>query len=154
MRVQITNNLLIVRKRFFETSVVYLLPLLLLPFINEYHYQYIYLYLVLALFYVWLYVCEIKYPVLFLNNRILMFRQFSKHSYFKGFLTYKGMAHNLTTLPLKNITKVDFNYPMISLFLDGDEQFEIALKISKDDFRLVKSEFKTKVQKGEKPYIF
>ena len=140
MKINIKNNLLIVRKKFFESSVLFLLPLLLLPLISEGHYQYIYLYLVLAVFYTWLYVKEMKYPVLFLNNGVLSFRKFSKYSYLKGFLTYEGMAYKLTTLPLKNILKIDFNYPMISVFQIDGERFKIALKVSEEDFTLIKGE--------------
>jgi len=140
MKLKIKDNSLIVRKRFFETSVFFLLPLLLLPLVSEGHYRYIYLYLVLAVFYIWLYVKEIKYPVLFLNNNVLSFREFVKHSYSKGFLTYEGMAYKLTILPLKDISKIDFDYPMISVLQTGDERFKIALKVNEEDFTLIKDE--------------
>ena len=131
---------MIVRRRFFETSVLFLLPLLLLPLISEGHYRYINLYFVLALFYIWLYIKEMQYPVLFLNNDVLSFRKFGKFSYLKGFLTYDGMANKLTKLPLKDISKIDFDYPMISVFQTNGEQLNIALKVSEEDFTLIKGE--------------
>ena len=140
MKIKIKNNFLIVRKRFFETSVFFLLPLLLLPLFSESHYRYIYLYLVLAVFYIWLYVKEIKYPVLFLNNDVLSFRMFGKYSYLRGFLTYEGMAYKPTTLILKEISKIDFDYPMILVFQTDGKQFKISLKVNEKDFNFIKEE--------------
>ncbi len=138
MKITNKNNFLTVRKRFFETSVFFLLPLLLLPFVSESHYRYIYLYLVLAMFYIWLYVKEMKHPVLLLNNNVLNFRAFDQYTYCKGFLTYEGEAYNLTTLPLKDISRIDYNYPKISVVLAGDKQFIIALKVTEDNFIYIK----------------
>jgi len=146
MKITNKNNFLTVRKRFFETSVFFLLPLLLLPFVSESHYRYIYLYLVLAVFYIWLYVKEMKHPVLFFNNDALSFRAVDQYTYFKGFLTYEGEAYKLTTLPFKDISRVDFNFPMISVFLAGDKQFIIALKVNEDDFILIKEKLSKKIK--------
>ena len=140
MKINIKNNFLLVRKRFFETSVFFLLPLLLLPLVSEGHYRYIYLYLVLGVFCVLLYVKEIKYPVLFLNNDVLSFRMFGKYSYLKGFLTYEGVAYKLTTLVLKDVSSIEFDYPMVLVFQTDGKQFKIALKVNEKGFNLIKGE--------------
>jgi hypothetical protein len=138
MKIRINNNCLIVKKSFFETSVFFLLPSLLLPLVSDSHYRYIDLYLLLAMLYIWLYVKEMEHPVLFLKNDALSFRKFGKFSYMKGFLTYEGMSYKPTTLLLKDISKIEFDYPMISVFQTSGEQFKIALKTNEKCFNLVK----------------
>jgi len=140
MKIKIKRDSLIVVNSFFETSILYLLPILLLPLINEGHYRYMHLYLTLAIPCIWLYIYEMRYPIIILTNNILNFREFRKYSYLNGLLKFESISHELTKIPLIKIANIDFDYPIIFLLTTDSEQFKIALKLSDKNFLLIKEE--------------
>ena len=151
MRLKIKNNLLIVKVGFFDSSAIFALPMLLLPLINESHSQYIYVYAVLAAFYIVLYVKDTMNPAVYLDNKIIGFRNTVQSSYLNGFVKHEGMETRVTNIQLKNISNVEFNYPKILIFQYG-EQYKITLKLSEKDFFKIVDEIAKKLDGIDVPY--
>ena len=143
MKLNLKNDGLSIRKRFYETSVISLLPLLLLPLISTEHYKYIYFYIPLGFIFCVLYLNDLKFPVLCLEKGVLRFREMAKISYLKGWVTGTRLRNQLISFDFVEVSRFEFKYPKILIFSDDGEVFTVSLRVNKEKFHLIETKLDT-----------
>ncbi len=73
------------------------------------------------------------------NSENLTFRPFVKNFYFKGFLTQSAISASQIIVNIEQVNKVEFQYPLISIFLNNDDIFKVKLNIKESEFNEIEN---------------